>query len=40
MIYLFHCIDFCTDNVEAMVGKTAGALMGIKAMGPNGTSSH
>lgn len=33
-MYLFHCVDICTDDANAMVGKTAGPFICIKEVAP------
>lgn len=31
---LFHCVDICTDDANAMVGKTAGPFICTKEVAP------
>lgn len=33
-MYVFHCVDICTDDANAMVGKTAGPFICIKEVAP------
>ena len=36
----FFNVDFCTDGIKAMVGKTISPLVPVKAVAPNFACSH
>lgn len=41
MLFVFcYCVDISSDGIKAMVGKIAGTLAQIKALGPQCTTSH